>query len=265
MEYIFESAEQKAEFERLNLIEDAFDEKTQELIQNSGIAPGCKCLELGPGAGSILRWMSDRVGNEGKVVGIDKNIKFLESINARNIEKIEGDILDVELESSNFDLIHARYVLIHIAESEKVIRKLIKLLKSGGVIILEEPDFTVARVLEERSPNEQAHQRVNQAINKLFIGLGLDPSFGLKLPLILQENGVGVESVISDGHLCCGNSKIAKMMGHSAATLKDKYVRTQKASETDVQMYIENSVNEDFWAVYYSTVSVIGKKPGGLG
>lgn len=260
IEYIFESVEQKAEFERLKLVEDAFDEKTKSIIQNSGIVPGWKCLELGPGAGSILKWMSYLVGNEGKVVGIDKNTKYLETISTKQIDKIEGDILDIELESGAFDLIHTRYVLIHINESEKVIKKLTELLKPGGVLILEEPDFSAARVLDDSLPDEQAHQRVNEAINKMFIDLGLDPSFGLKLPLTLQRNGVMVESVIGDQHLCCGNSKIAKMMGCSAAILRDKYIRTQKASEQDVQIYIENSVNEDFWVVYYSTISVIGRK-----
>ena len=260
MEYIFEIAEHQAEFERLKMIEDAFDQKTKEIIQSSGIALGWNCLEVGPGAGSILKWMSYLVGNGGKVVGVDKNTKFIETVNTKQVDQIEGDILDIELEGSSFDLIHVRYVLIHIAESEKVIKKLTKLLNTGGVIILEEPDFTTARVLDNSLPNAQAHQRVNEAINKMFIDLCLDPSFGLKLPLILLKNGLRVERVIGDQHLCCGNSKIAKMMGRSTATLREKYTRTQKASEQDVQTYIKNSLNEDFWAVYYSTISVIARK-----
>lgn len=245
MEYIFESAEEKAEFERLKLIEDAFDEKTREIIFNSGIAPGWKCLELGPGAGSILKWMSSSVGDVGKIIGVDKNTRFIETINASNISKIEGDILDVELDVSDFDLIHARYVLIHISKAEQVIKKLIELLKPGGVLILEEPDFTSARVVEESLPHAQAHQRVNEAICQMFSDLELDPSFGLKLPMLLQKHELMVESVMEQ-HLCCGNSKVAELAGRSAATLKDKYIRTRKASEQDVQIYIENSTCEEF-------------------
>jgi hypothetical protein len=33
MEYIFATAEENAEFERMKLIEDAFDEQTKKLIQ----------------------------------------------------------------------------------------------------------------------------------------------------------------------------------------------------------------------------------------
>lgn len=260
MTYIFASAEQQAEWERLRLVEDALDEPTKEIILKSGIVPGWKCLELGFGAGSILEWMCHVVGS--KVVGIDKNINFLQNNNGQ-FEIIQGDIFDIELSKNAFDLIHARYVLIHIFEAEKIIKKLITSLKPGGVIILEEPDFTAARVIDDLA-DAKAHQRVNDAICKMFMDLNLNPSFGLQLPLILQRNSVGVETVSGNQHLCCGNSKIAKMMGYSAATLKDKYIQTQKAAEQDIQTYIKNSTDADFWAVYYSTISVVGRKQGNL-
>lgn len=221
MEYIFATAEENAEFERMKLIEDAFDEQTKKLIQNAGIAPGWNCLELGTGAGSILQWMSCLVGEQGNIVGIDRNIKFISWLDANNIQKLEGNILEIELESDRFDLIHARYVLIHNTESEKIIKKLIKCLKPGGAIVLEEPDFTSARTISncprgstigDRTPHEQAHQKVNEAIEQMFINLGLDPSFGLKLPKILQQNGIKIATVIGEQHLCCGDSKVAKLI-----------------------------------------------------
>lgn len=260
MAYIFESAQERAEFERLRQLEEAFDDQTKALIHASGIASGWKCLELGPGAGSILRWMSDSVGNEGKVIGVDKNTQYLQEIEAPQIECLEGDIFEVELDKNSFDLIHVRYVLVHIAKSHELIKTLIELLKTGGVIILEEPDFTAAQVINNNLPNEQAHQRVNEAIQTMFFNLGLDPSFGIKLPSMLQSNDMKIERVVADRHLCPGQSKIAKMMGNSAKTLQDKYINTQKASELDVARYIENSENERFWAVYYSTISVVGVK-----
>lgn len=260
VEYVFASAEQQAEFARLKLIEEAFDAQTKQIIQSLGIASGWKCLELGPGNGSILAWLGDVVGSSGQVFGVDKNTAFIESISAPQISKIAGDILDVQLENNTFDLIHARYVLIHIIESVKVIEKLINLLKPGGLLILEEPDFTASQVINSRLPNEQAQQRVNAAINKMFIDLNLDPAFGLKLPLLLQQNNLHIESVLDNRHLCAGGSKFAKLMGSSAATLQNQYVQTQKASVQDVQIYINNSADSSFWTVYYSTISIVGSK-----
>lgn len=259
-EYVFASTEQQAEFARLKLIEDAFDDQTKQIIQSLGVTSGWKCLELGPGAGSILTWLGDLVGNGGQVVGVDKNIEYIKSISAPQITKIAGDIIDVELENNSFDLIHARYVLIHILESVNVIEKLVKLLKPGGLLVLEEPDFTAAQVINNTSTNDQAQQTVNAAISQMFIDINLDPAFGLKLPLILQKNSMDIESVLDNRHLCCGNSKVAKVMGSSAATLQSNYVKTQKASVQDVEVYISNSVDSNFWTIYYSTISIVGRR-----
>lgn len=260
VEYVFASAEQQAEFARLKLLEDAFDAQTQQIIQSSGIGSGWKCLELGPGAGSILTWLGDLVGKSGQVVGVDKNIEFLQPISAPQIQIIAGNILDVELENSSFDLIHARYVLIHIVEAVKVVEKLVSLLKPGGLLILEEPDFAASQVIDNSLPNAKAQQRVNEAINQMFIDLNLDPAFGLKLPSLMQKNNLNIEHIVDNRHLCCGNSKVAKVMGSSAATLQKKYMHTRKASLQDVQIYINNSRDHNFWTIYYSMISIVGKK-----
>lgn len=259
-EYIFASAEQQAEFARLRLIEDAFDDQTKQIIQSLGVTSGWNCLELGPGAGSILAWLGDLVGNSGRVVGVDKNIEYIKPISAPQITKIAGNILDVELENNSFDLIHARYVLIHIFESAKVVEKLVTLLKPGGILILEEPDFTTAQIIDDSSPLAHSHQRVNEAIKQMFVDLKLDPAFGLKLPLLFQQNNLTIERVLDNRHLCCGNSKVAKVASSSAVTLRDNYIKTHKASAQDVETYINNSHNNNFWSIYYSTISIVGKK-----
>jgi len=64
----------------------------------------------------------------------------------------------------------------------------------------------------------------------MFVDLKLDPASGLKLPMLLQKNNVRIENVLDNRHLCCSNSKVAKLMGSSATTLKNNYVQTQKAS-----------------------------------
>ncbi len=94
----------------------------------------------------------------------------------------------------------------------------------------------------------------------MFVELRLDPAFGLKLPLLLQKSNLNIERVVDSRQLCCGNSKVAKVMGSSAATLQLKYIQTQKASVQDIQAYINNSSDNDFWTIYYATISIIGRK-----
>jgi hypothetical protein len=59
--YIFEDNTIEREYHRLRLIEGANDPTTIALLQHIGIQPGWSSLELGAGAGSILRWLEDQI------------------------------------------------------------------------------------------------------------------------------------------------------------------------------------------------------------
>ncbi|MFQ5597078.1 MAG: hypothetical protein ACE5GK_03420 [Nitrospiria bacterium] len=73
--YIYENHRKDREYERLRLIEQALDPETITRFEKVGIGKQWHCLELGPGAGSIMRWLGQALGKEGRVVGIDKEWK----------------------------------------------------------------------------------------------------------------------------------------------------------------------------------------------
>ncbi len=75
-EYIFSDNQEDNEYYRLRLLEEAFDKKTKRILRDAGLIEGWKCLEIGPGAGSILKWMAGIVGDTGVVVGLDKSTKY---------------------------------------------------------------------------------------------------------------------------------------------------------------------------------------------
>ena len=115
---------------------------------------------------------------------------------------VEGDFLEAHIDTA-FDLIHARYVLIHNKNDQDMIRKIYSLLKPGGYAVLEEPDFTSAKYLNNAS--DISHQKVNSANNKMFVDLGLDPGYGIRLPQKLTAAGFHIVEAHSTIHLCEGN------------------------------------------------------------
>ncbi len=143
--YIFDQTQHLKERTRLQAIEKIFDPATERRLLGTGLKSGWRCLEIGPGAGSIMRWLGQTVGESGKVVAVDINPRFLEDEQSPRIEVVKSDIQSFETETK-FDLIHARYVLIHIPDYEKAFRKMMSLLKPGGWIVLEEPDFSAAKM-----------------------------------------------------------------------------------------------------------------------
>ncbi len=75
--YIFNKSEDQPERDRLKLIERYHDPRTRERLQQVGISAKGTCLEVGPGAGSIMRWMARIVGPQGHVMAIELNPRFL--------------------------------------------------------------------------------------------------------------------------------------------------------------------------------------------
>ncbi len=256
-EYIFAEHQNDDELRRLRMIEQAFDPLTIEHLQQTELRAGWQCLELGAGGGSILKWLANVVGGRGKVVGVDKDVSHVRDLVEPPIETIEGDFLDIPLDHA-FDLAHCRYVLIHNRASDDILRRIGELLKPGGWLVVEEPDFTSARLL---NPNvDDAHRRVHAAICRMFEQKGLDPGYGLSLPGKIAAQGFSIVDVDSRIHLAQGDTCIARMMGASTQALADKYIATGEATAADIDAYIRNTKNEQFWSVYYATVSVIATK-----
>lgn len=253
-EYIFERNKEEQELLRLRMIEDALDPTTISHLQMTGISAGWRCLEVGAGAGSIAKWMGNAVGEGGEVVAVDTNTNHLRQVSNTPFRIVSDDFLEASIEGA-FDLAHCRYVLIHNRQSQALLEKLSALIKPSGCLVVEEPDFTSARLLNKDPDLSQ--QRVNNAICRMFEQMQLDPAYGLSLPAKIEAAGLQVQRVDSRIHLNRGGDKLARMMGESTRALRDKYIATGEASGADIEKYIENASNDRFWAVYYSTVTVI--------
>ena len=126
---------------RLDLLEQCWDPRSHEGLRAAGVGPGWRCLEVGGGGGSIVRWLCDQVGPTGSVVTVDLDTRFLTTIDAPNLEVITGDIVEDGLPEGPFDLIHTRAVLMHIPARDRLLGELVDRLGPGGTILIEEGDF----------------------------------------------------------------------------------------------------------------------------
>lgn len=117
-----------------------FDPGTIRQLESREVRQGWHCLEIGGGGGSVASWLSDRVGASGRVVATDIDTRFLEPLKLPNLEVWRHNIVSDPLPESAFDLVHARLVLVHLPNKERVLEKLIAALKPGGWLVDEEFD-----------------------------------------------------------------------------------------------------------------------------
>ena len=134
---------------RLALLEQQLDPATFRHLTEIGVGPGWKCLDLGAGGGSVCDWLCDRVGKTGRVTAMDLDTRFVAALPHANLESREENILDADIGEGTFDLVHTRWTLMHIAERDEVIPKLVSSLRPGGVLFLEEADALPVRMVDQ--------------------------------------------------------------------------------------------------------------------
>jgi SAM-dependent methyltransferase len=167
---INDDADQVArEHDRLRVLARVADSRTRRALTEVGIAPGWHCCDVGSGAGSVAAWMAERVGATGRVVSIDVDTRF-QPPSGGVLEVRTSDVTAEPIGDNEFDVVHARGVLQHIAQREAVLDAMVAATRPGGWIIVgdvdwiqfdaqavPEPFATLSRVLRERSAQQHGY------------------------------------------------------------------------------------------------------------
>jgi SAM-dependent methyltransferase len=109
-----------------------------------------RVADLGCGVGMVTALLAELVGPEGHVAGIDFSGAQLTQAGeqletgVRNVRFIEASATDTGLPAESFDLVFCRFLLIHLAEPEKALREMRRLLKPDGILVCEDGDLTSA-------------------------------------------------------------------------------------------------------------------------
>lgn len=244
-----------AESQRARLIAEAFDEKSREHLLKAGLNKEMDCLVIGPGTLDLALWMRELVSEDGSVT-----IAGLENESAEEALPLKFFLEDImQMQSDEgFDLIHLREFLVHRKKAKELIEKLHRLLKPGGKLLVEEPDYTLAKWID--APDKEACKRVNSAICSMFESRGLKAYYGSIVHNALEEAGFKIEENKSYLHLCSGNERVAKAMGFWVKLIEEECLKMRICSKEDIQKYISACEDEASLAVYYATVTIRAHK-----
>jgi SAM-dependent methyltransferase len=180
--------------ERFSALPALYDPGTIRHLEQLGVGPGWRCLEVGAGGGSIAAWLSERVGPTGHVLATDIDTRFLERLRRPNIEVLRHDLRSDPLPEAAFDLVHVRLVLLHLPERDHVLTHLTRALRPGGWLLAEEFDSLSMPPDPSVSPTETL-LKTDVAMREVMIARGVDGRYGRRLPERLQASGlVNVEA-----------------------------------------------------------------------
>ncbi|MGK5533622.1 class I SAM-dependent methyltransferase [Streptomyces sp. URMC 129] len=185
---------------RLEAIQSGVDAFTTGILAGLELPAEAACLELGAGAGSVAYWLAGhRPG--GRVTAVDIDTAHLDPGRAPNLEVVRADITDPSFEPGRFDLVHARFVLCHLADRDALVERAAGWLRPGGVLMVTDPYQLPAGT----SPFPVV-RRLMAAYHAVCSRAGTDLAWARSLPSLLARAGLsGVEFA---GHpACMGNGE----------------------------------------------------------
>jgi ubiquinone/menaquinone biosynthesis C-methylase UbiE len=177
--------------ERLRILAAIFHETTTALLRRAGIGPGMTCLDLGCGGGDVAVELAKLVGPDGHVTGIDideTSVAIARREAAEqglaNIEYRQGDARNPQVEHE-VDAVYARFLLTHVPDPVDSLRNMRRVLRPGGVIVIEDVDFSGCF----SAPERESFRRFVDLYTRTAARRGADANIGVHIPLYLKKTG----------------------------------------------------------------------------
>lgn len=187
------------------------DEMTERLLDDAGIRPGMRVMDIGCGPGAVSLMISRRVGREGHVFGVDQNPRMLElarekarEANASNLTFIEGGFDVTFPERGTLNAVVGRRVLMYQPDAAQAVAKLTDAVRSGGVIAFHEHDMVEVSDGRALLP---LHDRVRSWLREMLRLEGANLHMGFELHSALSAAGLVVEGVRAEANVLTPTSR----------------------------------------------------------
>jgi len=245
--------------ERRRAYARVYDPPSQRFLSATDLAPGWRCLEVdaGAGAGELGAWLAERVAPEGSVLVLASE----PGAPAPNVETRSASVLTAGLAAESFELIHERAALIHLPQFVEVLAALLRALRPGGWLVLEEPDFSAARAFTGSFGQRQGFTNVNRAREALYRADRTDFGFGARLPGLLQARGLEVCAIENDAPIVRGGAAQIARVAAEVASRAEAYRGTGLVSPQDLDDYLSFAADPSCWAIPHATIRAAGRKP----
>lgn len=183
---------QSSELQRLQLQSRVWEPAGRALMGEFACPPGARVLEAGCGVMGWLRVLDEWVRAGGEVTGVDVDDtmlamarQFVETEKLGGVTLLKDDLFDSRLEPASFDLVHARFQLAPLGRQQAQLATFTRLLRPGGILVLEDPDSASWRF----NPPAPAAERLIELIQQAFAAGGGDFNAGRSERALLAQHG----------------------------------------------------------------------------
>ena len=163
-----------------------------DLLDRIGVARGASVIDIGCGVLGILPQLRSRVGDGGRLVGLDIEPRLLavagqlSTQHGLAIETVQADAASTGLPCDSFDLVHERMLLLNVTGPQDIVAEMTRLARPGGVVAVQEPD-SAAWVID---PPHPAWQLLLTEVFDVYPRTGRDFHTGRRAARLLRDAGL---------------------------------------------------------------------------
>jgi SAM-dependent methyltransferase len=246
---------------RFGALSTIFDPSTFRHIDDLGIEEGWHCWEVGAGGPSVPEWLARRVGRPGRVLATDIDVSWIRAAADPVIEVRRHDVGRDEPPAESFDLVHARLVLVHVVDRARALQSMIKALRPGGWLFLEDADPALQPLIcpDEYGPEQDLANRLRTGFRKLLARRGADLSYGRKLPRLLRD--AGLAEVRADAFFPITSPACALLETATVNQVRDELIAQGHASAEEIDRHLANVAAGGLDLATAPMVSAWGRRP----
>ncbi|MFI1418123.1 class I SAM-dependent methyltransferase [Streptomyces sp. NPDC020731] len=249
--------EQAHEGERIDFGALAYDDITMARLRALGAGPGWRCLDVGAGTGTVSRRLLDEAGVT-SVLAVDRDVRFLAGRPVPGLDVLEADITAPDFAPGRFGLVHARFVLMHLPERERLITALAGLVAPGGVLVLSDAvDLT-----SDRTPGTPYTVVMRAMWQGLRAAIGTDVSRVPSYPRLLR--GAGLVRVAAEMQVppLLPGSPISRFWADTWERSRAAMLATGLVDDDAVDAAVRYLDSDECAALSAGMLTAWGQKPG---
>lgn len=234
-EYLLANAQSEAA-ERFGAFAELFDPVTFRHLERLGVGPGSRVWEVGAGGPSVPAWLVDRVGPAGHVVATDIDTRWLRGLAGAEVRT--HDVTTDPAPRGPFDVVHARLVLVHLPDRDRVLASLVAALRPGGWLLLEEADPALQPLVcvDGSGPEQELANRLKTGFRTLMAGRGVDLAYGRTLPRRLRA--AGLTDVAADAYFPITGPACAVLERATVRQIRDRLVDAGLATAAEIDAHL---------------------------
>jgi SAM-dependent methyltransferase len=254
---------------------DLFNPSTFRRIDALGVRPGWRCWEVGAGGPTVPAWLARRVAPGGYVLATDIDVAALQEATdvaalqevsevaalpeaaEPGFEVLRHDVAAEPAPAAGFDLVHARLVVMHLADRGAALAAMTAALRPGGWLLLEDADLSLQPLAcpDETGPAERLANKIRRASVALR---GDNLAFGRTLPRLMR--GAGLTGVGADAYLPIAGPGSARLERTMIERQRDRLLAAGLLTAAEIDRHLADVAAGRLDLTTFTVVSAWGRK-----